>query len=216
VPLRLAGLHRDGEELHAGRFEDVPHHLVGADACPTGEHDRIRGVGFDANGFAWTLGLGSDRVWMLDPATNARALALPNGISIGVGTHYTYSDFTGSTALFFTSPRTIWRYEFDSGYPDAQPDRVDWEAYAPAATSVGIRLRMLDAEGVPTHNWVPAPDGEGTPVFEEYPTGAESATFDVQALGLSGQIVEIEVRLATTDPDVKPIVHSVDLFWQRP
>jgi len=72
-----------------------------------GVGNDLRGIGFDGRGFGWTLGLGSDRLWKMDPGTNLRADDLPVGKSIGVGSHYTYSDFTGSTALWFTVPRQI-------------------------------------------------------------------------------------------------------------
>jgi hypothetical protein len=176
----------------------------------------LRGVGFDTDGYAWTHGLGSGRIFKIDPATNSRSTDLPDGMVVGVGTHYTYSDFTGSTALSFTSPRSTWRYTFDTTYPNAQPDKVIWEAWVPARTSAGIRLRVLDGDGEPLSSWVPNPLPDGTAVYEDYPTGALDAEFDVTGYALEGQIVEIEVRLSTSDPDRKPIVHAVDLYWQRP
>ena len=176
----------------------------------------LRGVGFDAEGYAWTLGLGSGRVWKIDPETNQRAADLPNGQEIGVGPHYTYSDFTGSTALSFTAPRTTWRYTFQSSYPNAQIDYVTWEAFAPAETSAGLRIRALDADSEPLSEWLPAPAGDGTPNYHDYPTGAADDTFDLGPGGLVGAAFEVEVRLTTSDPDALPIVHRVALHWQRP
>ena len=172
-------------------------------------------MGFDGNGFAWTLGLGSDRVFMLDPETNRRAAALPDGASIGGGSHYTYSDFTGSTALSFTAPNSIWRYTFDSSYGNAQVDLIEWEAHVPEGTSAGIRIQALDEEGSPVSEWAPAPVGP-TPDYAEYPTGADSHVFDLSAIDLVGREFVIEVRMETSDPDVQPIVHAVRLLWQRP
>jgi hypothetical protein len=176
----------------------------------------LRGVGFDYQGYAWTHGLGSGRVWMIDPATNQRAAALPNGLQVGANTHYTYSDFTGSTALSFTAPRSFWRYEFDTGYPNASADRLVWRAYVPPLTTAGIRIRGLDAARNPTGPWFPAPSGDGTAVYQAYPEGAASATFDVTSASPTGSYFEVEVRLATSDATVKPIVHGVDIHWQRP
>jgi streptogramin lyase len=182
----------------------------------SGVSNDLRGVGFDGQGFAYILGLGSDRIWRIDPATNRRHTALPNGLSIGVGTHYTYSDFTGSTALSFTSPRGFWRYLFNTTVSTAQIDAVEWEAYAPAGTQVGLRLRPVDVGGNPTGPWVPEVDGGGQPQYRAYPTGAPSDTWTLGALAPSGGRFEIEVRMSTSNPDVRPIVHSVELRWQRP
>lgn len=193
----------------------------GSDRLSGVRGNDLRGVGFDVNGYAWTLGNGSDRVWMLDPATNSRAAELPAGRSIGGATlaidetHYTYSDFTGSTALSFTAPSTLWQYIFDSGYANAQPDVITWEAYVPAETSAGLRVRVLDDTGSPASDWIPAPI-EGAAVYDPYPTGAAEHAFDLLDYHLSGHQFEVEVQLSTSNPDVQPIVHSVEIHWQRP
>ena len=177
----------------------------------------LRGVGFDKNGYAWTLGLGSDRVWKIDPATNARSTDLPNGDSIGVGSHYTYSDFTGSTALNFTSPRGYWRYIFESQFEQAQVDSIFWEAYVPALTSAGIRIRSMDQTLAPSSSWLPAEIG-GVPQYFDYPVGAATNTVDLAANGgpLIDWAFEVDIRLSTQEPDIRPIVHDVRLEWQRP
>lgn len=182
-----------------------------------GVNPDLRGVGFDRNGYAWTLGLGSDRVWKLDPATNARAADLPLGRSIGIGSHYTYSDFTGSTVLSFTAPRSVWRYIFDTGFNLTQLDGIILEAYSPATTTVEVRVRALNSTGVAITGWIPA-ENQGVPQYMRYPVNVATHTFDLAAFGgpLSGSRFEVEVRLATTDPDVRPIVHDVQLLWQRP
>ncbi|MFU8803930.1 MAG: hypothetical protein ACNA8W_09000, partial [Bradymonadaceae bacterium] len=182
-----------------------------------GVNADLRGVGFDRNGYAWTLGLGGDRVWKLDPQTNARAADLPLGKSIGVRTHYTYSDFTGSTVLSFTAPRSIWRYFFETGFDPAQLDAIVVEAYTPQATTVEVRVRALNANGNAVSGWLPAED-MGSPQYMRYPFDAAQHTFDLHTVGgpLLGSIFEVEVRMATTDPDIRPIVHDVRLLWQRP
>ncbi|PKN24339.1 MAG: hypothetical protein CVU65_12100 [Deltaproteobacteria bacterium HGW-Deltaproteobacteria-22] len=177
----------------------------------------LRGVGFDQHGYAWTLGLNSGRVWKLDPATNARAADLPAGQTIGIGTHYTYSDFTGSTALSFTAPRGFWTYIFASLFEAAQVDAIAWDAYVPTGTAAGIRIRALDAFGNPASGWLPADIG-GVAQYFEYPTGAPTHTIDLAANGgpLIGWSFEVNIRLATTDRAVRPIVNDVRLQWQRP
>jgi hypothetical protein len=190
---------------------------VNTNAYLPGVGPDLRGVGFDRNGYAWTLGLGSDRVWKIDPMTNQRAQSLPLGQSIGVGTHYTYSDFTGSTAFSFTAPRGLWRYYFDTGFPLAILDSITVEAYSPASTSVEVRVRTLNSQGSPVSEWQPAPQ-EGTARYYRYPNGVPRWTFDLRALDgpLQGSRFEVEVRLSTNDSTVRPILHDLELGWQRP
>lgn len=189
-----------------------------ANAYLIGVTADLRGVGFDRNGYAWTLGLGSDRVWKIDPATNDREATLPLGQSIGVGSHYTYSDFTGSTALSFTAPRGFWTYNFDFEFEDAQVDAVYWEAYVPSGTSAGVRIRALDGTGAPISDWLPVEEGPGVPGYFDYPSGEAFHRVMLADHGgpLVGRGFDIEVRLTTTDRDIRPIVHDVRLEWQRP
>ncbi len=179
----------------------------------------LRGVGFDTSGYAWTLGLSSNRVFKIDPATNQRPAAgeLTDGKNIGVGSHYTYSDFTGSTALSFTAPRGFWSYIFASQFEEAQIDGIEVDAYLPTETTVGVRIRVLDLSNNPVSDWLPAPSG-GAPVYFDYPSGAASHTFDLHSLGgpLIGWSFEVNLRLTTSDPSIRPIVHDVRLLWQRP
>jgi hypothetical protein len=177
----------------------------------------LRGIGFDRNGFGWTLGLGSTHVYKLDPATNGRGASMPSGRPIGVGTHYTYSDFTGSTALSFTAPRGFWRYKFTAEFDDAQVDAILWDAFVPMETSAGIRIRAVASDGTPLSGWLP-PDDLGVPNYFEYPSGVPTQRIDLASNGgpLVGPQFEVEVRLTTTDRDIRPVVNDVQLEWQRP
>jgi hypothetical protein len=155
-------------------------------------------------------------VWKLDPATNARSADLTEGMSIGVGSHYTYSDFTGSTALFFTSPRGHWRFTFESRFDNARVDAIVWDATVLPGTSAGIRIRALDAHGVPATAWLPA-ESMGVPDYFGYPTGQGQDRIVLTQHGEPpvGSSFELEVRL-TTDGNVRPILHAIRLEWQRP
>ena len=174
-------------------------------------------MGFDRDGFAWTLGLCSGNVYKLDPATNDNHTSMPTGQTIGVSSHYTYSDFTGSTALNFTAPRGFWRYIFESQFEQAQIDAIYWEAYVPPQTTAGIRIRTLDQALQPVSGWLP-PEVGGNPVYFDYPSGNAKHTVDLHANGgpLIGWAFEVDIRLTTSDIDIKPIVHDVRLEWQRP
>ncbi len=190
-----------------------------------GVGNDLRGVGFDRNGFAWTLGLASNKLFKIDPMNDAqpdnpgaarRSDTMPEGKPIGVGTHYTYSDFTGSTVLSFTAPRGFWRYTFESGFGQAQVDAVDWAATAPQGTGLGLRLRALDAAGTPGP-WLPA-ESNGVPQYFSYnPVLAQETLLLSQHGGsILGARFEVEVRLTTNNNEVRPILHDVKLRWQRP
>jgi hypothetical protein len=171
----------------------------------------LRGVGFDINGYGWTLGLGSGKVWKLDPATNARSADLPNGALVGEGTHYTYSDFTGAVAQSFTAPSGKWRRVYDTN--GAQVLTVTLDAYVPAGTSVGVRYRALDADGNPIGDWIP-PEQGGVAQYAPMPsTGQQSTTFNVPQDNDKPFVApkfEVEVRLSTSDKGVRPVLQAVN------
>jgi hypothetical protein len=176
----------------------------------------MRGIGFDHLGSAWTLGLNSDRIFKIDPATNERSATMPLGKSIGIGSHYTYSDFTGSTALSFTAPRGFWRYVFTTPFGQAKADTLALEATVTQGTTVGSRVRALDDVGAPGP-WVPA-DTTGVATFLPYPEGQARHVEDLTTRGppLVGRAFEVELRLTTTDRDRRPVVHDVKIGWERP
>ena len=171
----------------------------------------LRGVGFDRHGFGWTLGLSSGKVWKIDPTTNGRDVSLPDGATIGEGSHYTYSDFTGSTALSFTAPRGLWRYTFGTSFPTSMAESIIIEAHVPTGTALEVRARPLDSGGN-AGNWVPDMG------YFNYPNGQPSYTIDLAAMNqaMQGASFELEVRLSTSDPNVRPILYDLRVGWQRP
>ncbi len=172
----------------------------------------LRGVGFDRNGNAWTLGLGSFNVWKIDPTTNTRHASLPTGADVSSARHYTYSDFTGSTALSFTAPSGLWLFEFDTSFPMAIVSSLFVDAFVPADTELEARIRVIDATGAPVGDWVPVMG------YLDYPTGQMSHTFDLAPVGgpLVGERFEVEIKLSTSSTDVRPILYGVQLGWSRP
>jgi hypothetical protein len=168
----------------------------------------MRGIGFDPAGYVWHLGMATMMVFRVDPITLARE----DIVGLGTGGHYTYSDFTGSTAFSFTAPRGFWRYFYDTGFPNAQLDGIRVEAHVPAETGIGIRVRALDTNNNPLSSWLPA-DG-----YFDYPVGAANYFVDLAAGGgpLTGATFEVEVRMTSTDPNLRPFLYELDLEWQRP
>ena len=91
---------------------------------------------------------------------------------------------------------------------------IDWEAYAPPGTSIGIRIRAIDGTGNPTGDWIPNTDTDGKAYFD-YPGGNLQDSIDLSAYSdkLQTGHVQIEVLLTTNDRKIKPILHSVDISW---
>ena len=175
----------------------------------------LRGVGFDPYGYVWTLGLGSDRVWKIDPATNARAADLPEGKTIGVGSHYTYSDFTGSTAFNFTAPRGVWNYRFGKPSACSIPSSIFVKAYVPDKTYIGVRLRSLDKNGNPVTGWIP--EIVTAEKYFDIPKGMGETEIDLadyREYFLTAAKYEIEVLMTTTDKSVLPILNNANVMWE--
>ena len=182
-------------------------------------NNDLRGVGFDPYGYAWTLGLGSDRVFKLDPATNERSTDLPVGVMVGEGgvtwTHYTYSDFTGSTAFNFTAPRGIWRHIFDKASDCSIPSRIDVTAYVPEKTYMGVRIRPLDLDSNPIDGWLP--EIENGDDYFDVPQGMGETLIeldDYRSYFLTAQKFEVEVFMSTTDKNIRPILNALNIMWK--
>lgn len=176
----------------------------------TGTGD-MRGVGFDSDGYLWHLGIPTANILKFDVTTNSYLRM----VSVGDGGHYTYSDFTGSAAFNFTAPRGFWRMTFDTGFENARVDGVYMEAYVPAGTTLGVRVRALDNAGNPMSDWSPAAVN-GVSQYMYYTPGANSHTQNLAAPLQGGSQFEVEVLMTTTDRDVRPILHDFQLNWQRP
>lgn len=177
----------------------------------------LRGVGLDIEGYVWTLGLNSDRLFKIDPNTNQRHPDAPAGIPVGVGSHYTYSDFTGSAAFNFTAPQGSWTNAYAKPFACALPLSIDWEAYAPPGTAVKLRIRAVDKLGTPVGDWIPNMADYGKEYFE-YPQGAANNHVD-----LSGEVTnfnkghnfDLDLLMTTQNDKVRPIVHSITINWEN-
>ena len=175
----------------------------------------LRGVGFDSYGYVWTLGLGSGKVWKIDPATNSRAADLPEGKTIGVGSHYTYSDFTGSTAFNFTAPRGVWSYKFGKPSACSVPSSIFVKAYVPEKTYIGVRLRSLDKDSNVINGWIP--EIATAQKYFDVPKGLGETEIDLKDYReyfLTAAKYEIEVLMTTTDKSILPILNNANVMWE--
>ena len=174
----------------------------------------MRGVGFDRLGYLWHLGLATRYIYKVDPST----LDFMGAFDIGTHGHYTYSDFTGSTAFNFTAPRGIFRYVFESAFPITRVDEIFVEATIPPGTTLGVRIRPLDSDGTPISDWYPV-GAPGTSSYFEYPVGQEDHLFDLHSeLGfpVEGTHFEVEIRMTRSDNDIRPFLHDLQLNWHYP
>jgi len=194
-------------KLHEGDFARSTWTII-----PTSPGSDLRGVGFDHEGFAWTHGVGSDRIWKIDPATSRHAQGFEEGLPVGGGTHYTYSDFTGSTGLSFTAPRGVWRFTIETPGQAAALRALRWTAFVPAGAQAEIRIRPLTETGEPGGAWTPAPTEVGAAVYDSYQPGSPASMLDLSEGELRAPRYEVEVRVSTTGRE-RPVVNSVELLW---
>ena len=117
----------------------------------------------------------------------------------------------------FTAPRGLWRTVFDTKFNNSIVSTVEIEAHVPTETTLGMRIRVLDANNNPVGDWIPVQGAMGA-TYADYPVGAQSHTFDLSQIGgpLVGARFEVEVRFTTTDRDIRPIVYDLRIGWQRP
>ncbi len=172
----------------------------------------LRGVGFDHDGFAWTHGVSSDKVWKIDPTTNQLVEGFEEGVSVGVGSHYTYSDFTGSTGLSFTAPRGLWTFVVEPAEGAAGPRSLSWDAFVPTGAAAEIRVRPMNTDGLSHGAWFPAVTETGTPRYHAI-SGSRDEPLDLSTLGWPSQSIQIEVRLSATT-GTRPIIGWVELQWE--
>lgn len=174
----------------------------------------MRGVGFDTDGYVWHLGEATRNILKFDPTTNDFLMMA----DVGDAAHYTYSDFTGAAAFNFTAPRGMYRMIFDTSFNNVRLDGMYLEAYVPALTSLGIRVRALDNAANPVSDWRPA-NANGVPQYFQYPVGSANVLVDLMNNGgslLGGSQFEVEVQMSTSDRDIRPILHQLRMDWQRP
>lgn len=166
------------------------------------------GVGFDANGFAWNVGNNTVRASKFNPITRT----LVGKYVAGTGNHYTYSDFTGSTAQGFTAPSGRLRDVIPVGVPGQVVRSIDIEGFVPAQTSVGIRFRALDRNGNPLTDWYPS-EIAGSPQFYPYTVGQPETVFPVPQGNdnpFLAEQIEVDLKLATSITGKRPFINSLD------
>ena len=167
------------------------------------------GVAIDYDGFVWGVNWsGGNTVDKVDPG--------PVGGKIGnlVGTRnignnpYTYSDMTGYTLNYFTAPKGQYSTVFFGGLTynpvaTSQPKQV-WqtisaEADLPEGTALRFRLRAGNTKiELEAAKW-------SEPI--DFPPAL--FPYNVAALGIVGNLLQVEVQLTTKDKKVTPVLKSL-------
>jgi len=162
----------------------------------------LRGVGFDAEGFAWTHGVGGPEVWRIDPDTNSLVEGYERGVAVGDGQHYTYSDFTGSTGLAFTAPAGHWTATVPAA-GGARLSAVRWRGSVLEGSQASLTIQPLDDGGAHV----------GEPIVADYSQGSWESRVELPPTGLTGARFELSVRMTRTAPDARPVVNRIELIW---
>ena len=167
-------------------------------AC-SGDNCRPHGVAVDRRGRIWSPNRYGGYVNVYDPTTCERVATYP----VVAGQElYSYSDMTGHLLRTFIAPEGWWRQVFDSGYDAAYWSSVRWDATVPAGTSVEVFVRVADTEaGLDAAT----PCGPFTTSPADLSTCAPPLT--------RGRFLRLDVRLARTATDARPIFHSAEASW---
>ncbi|MBI5479346.1 MAG: hypothetical protein HY906_10845, partial [Deltaproteobacteria bacterium] len=157
------------------------------------------GTAIDTASRVWTIAYSDINAARMD-MTNPLA-PVTNIYSVGPagGNPYTYSDMTGMQNILFTRPTGTWTVEYDSGYTNARWARVEWDGkIEPGVTSITVRARSATVSGGPYSAWAGP---------------ANASPLDITGLPI-GRYLQIEVTLATTDPQKTPVLRSIAASWE--
>lgn len=94
------------------------------------------GVAVDAAGKVWICGTGDDYLRRIDPATDVVDLAQRIA-----GSHYGYSDMTGTIVRNSTVHLGLWSAVHDSQFLNTAWERVVWNGHDSTGTNILVRIR---------------------------------------------------------------------------
>ena len=114
-----------------------------------------KGVSVDNNGKVWVVDNGDEYIHRINPnnhQTNAEGYII-NGVELSKriigGTHYGYSDMTGSVSSTITTNRGTWTFIHDSGLANIPWGLINWNGIEPTGTSIHVRVRSSNDQ----NNW---------------------------------------------------------------
>ncbi|MCS6915647.1 MAG: hypothetical protein RMK29_12650 [Myxococcales bacterium] len=150
------------------------------------------GVAIDAAGKIWTSNYNTGTASRIDPVTRQIHTFL------NLSYPYNYSDMTGFVARNFTARQGTWTVRQYCGASCLYWKSIEWKLkQMPAGTTVSVRARSaLNVIGLANATWRPIINGQILPPDDT---------------GLKGRVIEVEVKLTTTEDGVTPIVDWVEI-----
>ena len=168
-----------------------------------GSYRNPRGVTIDAEGHLWAISrttsglveMTRDGEWLGDyPIVSA------DNPSTGTGP-YSYSDNTGFQLFNIVAREGTWKDVIDASAP-VRFLEIDAVTFEPEMTRVELRFRFADAPedlvDVEWSDWAPA-----TGITDLRGVAPELA-----------RLIEIEVRLQTDDPEIRPVLRSLNVRYE--
>jgi PKD repeat protein/sugar lactone lactonase YvrE len=144
-------------------------------------------VAVDGEGKVWVLGVLSERIERIDPASNQVDLQKD---MLDSGGHDASGDLTGIVARTITTSYGSWTAVHDSDYHSTHWGTVSWKGSEPEGTAIRVRIRS-SSDGISWSGWERAVNG-----------GTLSRT-------PSGQYLQVEVGLQNVSGDSPPTIEEL-------
>ena len=108
-----------------------------------------KGVSVDNNGKIWVVDNGDEYVHRINPNAPSNSEGyIVNGVEFSKriigGTHYGYSDMTGSVSSTITTNHGTWTFIHDSGMANIPWGIIKWNGREPTGTSILVRVRSSE------------------------------------------------------------------------
>jgi len=122
------------------------------------------GVSVDNQGKVWVVDYGDEYIHRISPGNKQKDSVgnIINGVELSKriigGTHYGYSDMTGTISNTITTNKGTWTVVHDSGLPNSQWGLVSWTCFEPAGTRVKVRTRSSN-DRTKWSNWETVQNG---------------------------------------------------------
>jgi streptogramin lyase len=159
--------------------------VIGVGPTPTG-------VTVDAAGKIWVCGTGDENIRRIDPATDTVDL-----VKRIAGSHYGYSDMTGTIVRNSTVRLGLWSVVHDAQVANTAWGSVTWHGRDATGTNILVRVRSSNDRTV----------------WSAWETAASAAALTATP---PGRYLEFEVTLRSVPGDVAPILDDIAATGRAP
>ncbi|MBL8868680.1 MAG: putative Ig domain-containing protein [Planctomycetaceae bacterium] len=154
-----------------------------------------KSASIDADGYLWTVCLGSNQAYKIDTMTNQVVPGWP--IPTGAGP-YNYSDMTGDQLQTVTQRSGTWTEIIDAARLNAVWAGVEIASNLPNDTSLSLRVRTSNLrDTLAAQSWLDVPFNQPLP-------------------GIVGRFLQVETRLRSQDPDQHPAIDRITVHAAQP